>query len=134
MVASTAVYAVARACAVYCQGMADSVLVVCVVACDTWRGLHRRGMTGVGRIGACVLMMWADGTCCGDTGTVSAMIIGCEWPHEGQSAPALPVLPLCIGSAYRKLHLAAVLQYRDIDPTDYVRVHVIPGGGCIVGG
>ena len=87
--ASIAVYAVARACAVYLQGMTDSVLVVCVVACDTWRGLHCRGMTGVGRIGACVWMMWAYGTCCDDTGTVPAMIIACECVHEGQSAPAL---------------------------------------------
>ena len=99
-----------------------------MAACDTWRGLHRRGVTGVGRIGACVWMMWADGTCCGDTGTVPALIIGCEWVHEGQSAPALPVWPLCIGSAYRKLHPAAALQYRDIDPTARVFVHQ---GGAI---
>ena len=52
----------------------------------------------MGRIGACVWMMWADGTCCGDTGTVHAMIIECEWVHEGQSAPAL--LP----AAYRVTH------------------------------
>ena len=46
-------------------------------------------MTGVGRIGACVWIVRVDWACCDDTGTVFAMIIECEWVHEGQSAPAL---------------------------------------------